>query len=835
MADDAYFDQLAQSWEEEGFFARDMQGRLIRVVAATAKDYDERVTVTIDGRDVQVPRAVPAADAQGNLLLDADGRTIPRKTTIYDAAVALFRRDNPRAAIPIPTLCHAEHLRPVGVCRVCSVEVARWEPDPRDPTKRREVGSAKLVPACVQPVEPSMIVHTMESPGEKPAARVRSCVKVLLELLAADHLPELPAPADSAKAQPAATAKDDDASPPSEFAALVARLEPQLGLDRARLASPTPPRFAPDHSSPLIDVNPTACILCDRCSRACNEVKENLVIGRTGKGYSARVGFDLNDPLGASSCVACGECMLSCPTDALTFRQPIISEWHEQTTALPGRAAVAPAELEGHPLLGALPFRFRQWNQSSIVRWRVRAGDELCRLGDYGTTAFILNRGRFGIFARDGRVNASSTSRGGWFRWWRGAATANEGVELGTPDAVATPDDVVLGEMTCMSHFPRTATIVALEEGEVFEVRRNVLFALQRNPQARQILDRVYRQRALRRHLDSVSFFADLTADERDACRDFLRDRVQLVRVDPGQVVFRQGEAVDAFYMVRLGYVAFKQTFAGQERIVNYFGPNRHFGEIGIMAEMPQFASLVPTELARRRTATCVALDDVELVRIDKRDFIEMLLRFRKLLDRFGTSARELLAPRQQQSPDPVDTLTLAAFTDQGLYNAQRLLAIDLEACTRCDECAKACADTHGGVTRLIRDGQRLGQWLVASSCRSCSDPYCLVGCPVDAIHRHGQRKEIVIESHCIGCGLCASHCPYGNINLHGVEQVRPDPRRPGQTYRVIQQQATTCDLCANVVGAGETVSCVHACPHHAAFRLSGEELLRLVRRETGL
>ena len=106
--------------------------------------------------------------------------------------------------------------------------------------------------------------------------------------------------------------------------------------------------------------------------------------------------------------------------------------------------------------------------------------------------------------------------------------------------------------------------------------------------------------------------------------------------------------------------------------------------------------------------------------------------------------------------------------------NAQRLLVLDLEACTRCDECTKACSDTHDGITRLIRDGLRIDKWLVASSCRSCSDPYCLVGCPVDAIHRDGQGKQIQIESHCIGCGLCANNCPYGNINMHP----RPKGRR---------------------------------------------------------
>jgi Fe-S-cluster-containing hydrogenase component 2 len=155
---------------------------------------------------------------------------------------------------------------------------------------------------------------------------------------------------------------------------------------------------------------------------------------------------------------------------------------------------------------------------------------------------------------------------------------------------------------------------------------------------------------------------------------------------------------------------------------------------------------------------------------------------------------------------------------EQGLYNAQRLLVLDLEACTRCDECTKACSDTHQGITRLVRDGLRIDKWLVASSCRSCSDPYCLVGCPVDAIHRDGQGKQIQIESHCIGCGLCANNCPYGNINMH------PLPKGDG-----LQHTATTCDLCSSIVGPDNWrhVSCVFACPHNAAFRMTGDELWR--------
>src|SRR3954453_21313440 len=85
-----YYDEFQPSWEEEGLFSRDINGQLIRVVDASEQDYFRQVTVTIDGQSIRVPRAVPTTGAQGNIVyLDAAGRTKPRRTTIYDAALAL--------------------------------------------------------------------------------------------------------------------------------------------------------------------------------------------------------------------------------------------------------------------------------------------------------------------------------------------------------------------------------------------------------------------------------------------------------------------------------------------------------------------------------------------------------------------------------------------------------------------------------------------------------------------------------------------------------------------------------------------------------------------------
>ncbi len=177
-------------------------------------------------------------------------------------------------------------------------------------------------------------------------------------------------------------------------------------------------------------------------------------------------------------------------------------------------------------------------------------------------------------------------------------------------------------------------------------------------------------------------------------------------------------------------------------------------------------------------------------------------------------------------------------FLDLGLYGAHNLLVLDLERCTRCDECVKACAETHDGITRLIRDGMRFDRFLVASACRSCVDPFCLAGCPVDAIHKHGQLNHIEIEDYCIGCGLCAQNCPYGSINMTGFSKTEVDPYTgkthlvmqevDGQQLPVIQQRATTCDMCHSI---DDKPSCVYACPHNAAFRVDSQTLSQMVRR----
>ncbi len=100
----------------------------------------------------------------------------------------------------------------------------------------------------------------------------------------------------------------------SEFWKTAKRQNVEAGRFPKREAEIVP---APDRSHPAMAVNLDACIQCNLCVRACREVQVNDVIGMAGRGHSEKIVFDFDDPMGASTCVACGECVQACPTGAL--------------------------------------------------------------------------------------------------------------------------------------------------------------------------------------------------------------------------------------------------------------------------------------------------------------------------------------------------------------------------------------------------------------------------------------------------------------------------------------------------------------------------------------
>ena len=806
--------------DDEGLFSRDINGQLVRLDAPTQADYDKQVALQIDGQEVTVPLAEPLKDANGNLVQDLDGRTTPRYTTIYDAAVKLYvHQAGDEAKIPIPTLCHLPHMKPVAVCRLCVVQIYGQK-------RGKRAAERKLLPACQHPVKNGMEVFTMNAPGSD-GERVRQSVKVVTELLAADHLKPAPQP-EVAR----------ELAPFNELGQMAERCGASASRFRLDVLSQPPPapparagRRGLDVSSPTFTVDHSACILCDRCVRACDDVMGNHVIGRTGKGNTAGIGFDLNEPMGESTCVQCGECMVSCPTSAITFK-PVA---RVQPRRRDGRAGtIAAAELLRDPVFAGVPPKFLLWQQGLVVRRQLRAGQVVCRKGEPGNTAFIIKSGKLEVVVPLSGVQSSS----GLFGFGRAPLFR----------AQLTPADVIAGEMACLSGSARNADVTVLEDAEIWEVRRNLLDRLMRLPSRRRKFEAAYRDRSLDLVLQSSELFKGFGQEQYKQIVDYLRARLSFVRVSPGQVLFRQDEPANDLYLVRLGHVRVGVRRYHNEVRVLTRGPGTTFGEIGLLALSPQDATktveqvdaalraalervgddltqTIPTGL---RTATCSALNYLELARLGRADFLEMVRQFPALRHRLVEQS--LASLRSNVDANPL----MAEWVDQGLYEGQSILVLDMDLCTRCDECTKGCIREHGDeshglpITRLLRDGRRFGDYLVATSCRSCADPHCMSGCPVDSIHR-GKHLQIVIEDHCIGCGLCASNCPYGNIFMVPNQRRRievPDHDHPGETTMIAQLKAATCDLCdAEGDRSSPKPQCVASCPHDAAARMTGPQL----------
>jgi formate dehydrogenase major subunit len=200
-----------------------------------------------------------------------DGRTVRAAPgeSLWDVA----RREG----TSIPHLCHsaAPGYRADGNCRACMVEIE---------------GERVLAASCIRKPAPDMVVHT----GSERATKARAMV---MELLVAD--------------QPPRAAAHDRSSRFWDMAEV-------QGIDSSRFPA-KPAEHVPllDDSHVAMRVNLDACIHCNLCVRACREVQVNDVIGMAGRRFAAEIVFDMADPMGASTCVACGECVQACPTGAL--------------------------------------------------------------------------------------------------------------------------------------------------------------------------------------------------------------------------------------------------------------------------------------------------------------------------------------------------------------------------------------------------------------------------------------------------------------------------------------------------------------------------------------
>ena len=360
------------------------------------------------------------------------------------------------------------------------------------------------------------------------------------------------------------------------------------------------------------------------------------------------------------------------------------------------------------------------------------------------------------------------------------------------------------GEIGAVNGWPQSVTARMASDGVLLQIRVPALRRLKRKAKGlKERLDAEYRKRSLISQLRAIPML-------RECDRPFIESlarRVELVSFEPGEAIVREGEAPEAFFIVRSGFVKLTQHFGEGDLVVSYLSKGMTCGE----AEF-----LIDGTSGWLHTASSVEYTD--LIKISREDFLALVKKYPGVQRRLS----EIAVARVKASGYSKRNISHSEFIhtglEKGLLEGNSILVIDLDRCTRCDDCVRGCADTHGGHPRFVREGDKYDNLLITKSCYHCRDPICLIGCPTGAIRRASVGHVVEIKDDlCIGCKACANNCPYDAIIMHETGERWPEDTLPEALRGQPRLLASKCDLCYQT---NHQPACVSNCPHGCAVRI---------------
>lgn len=417
-------------------------------------------------------------------------------------------------------------------------------------------------------------------------------------------------------------------------------------------------------------------------------------------------------------------------------------------------------------------------------------------------------------------------------------ALGSVAVEVNPNDPSATvpiEQGSIFGEVGLISGRRRGATIRAAEPVVALELSRTAaLKLLATSPGAARAVTAISIERQL------LQMFGP------GISRDDIAPLVagaEVVQARAGQVIVTEGAEDKDVFIIRSGSMIVEKEIGGRAVFMSYLPAGSYFGEMAVID-------------GSARTATVKAAIKSELIRLPGEAFLELLRRnpgvhdraFKEMAARRATNA--FIESRKGGFGDALDLYSETAqfLVDNGIGEATDVLLIDEKLCIGCDNCEKACADSHDGLSRLDREAGRTYAHLhVPTSCRHCEHPHCMADCPPNAIHR-GPDGEVFIDETCIGCGNCQRNCPYGVIRMDAKPPKKPSLLQwllfgsgpgPGEApygwrKKEAEKQGTAeaklaikCDMCAGIDGGP---ACVRACPTGAAIRVSPDKFLTFAK-----
>ncbi|MBI4575585.1 MAG: cyclic nucleotide-binding domain-containing protein, partial [Planctomycetes bacterium] len=428
-------------------------------------------------------------------------------------------------------------------------------------------------------------------------------------------------------------------------------------------------------------------------------------------------------------------------------------------------------------------------NDTRVVR--CRPGELVVREGDYGHSAFLVLEGRLRVVlapSLPGEVLGRKATRkkgllGALAQLWTnrrvpevrdtrrylGRATRVEEeadrsrvflqdvpVVLSRHRTAELEEGRLFGELAALGRVPRTATIFAETEATLLEIRWQGLRDLRRHDEGwRRRIDERYRENALKAHLKETALFQRLSPEALQEVADgtlfetygsfdwnvtYKRLRSLGRRtLEDEPLIAREGDYPDGMLMVRAGFARVTIRMgagatpegrdpSGGERTLTYLGAGDFYG-------VDELHSAWRSGSATTLATSLRAIGYVDVLRVSAR-VLE-----RHVFPSFRPRPHRLLGLAGRALAE--DAL-LEWAVDERTINGTRAMLIDLDRCTRCDDCVRACADTHGGNPRFLRQGRTHDHWMVAHACMHCADPVCMIGCPTGAIHRTLESGVVV-------------------------------------------------------------------------------------------
>ena len=406
----------------------------------------------------------------------------------------------------------------------------------------------------------------------------------------------------------------------------------------------------------------------------------------------------------------------------------------------------------------------------------------------------------------------------------------NVEIEVGPNMRIKSGQGNFFGEMSLISGRRRSATVFAGDFCVLVETPRRTMNKLVASVDAvKRVLDETFILRTIQQRFAPNVSIEDLRP---------IAQAAKINQYKPNETLFVEGEEADTLHLIRNGSVTVGKMFDGREIPMQYVAAGNYVGEMGLLGR-------------GKRTATVRATVKTETVSLDSEAFLELVRKEPQLMESLQKQVQERAAANVALQSDSEAGDLLHFLMKQGLGEATDVLLIDEQLCVGCDNCEVACAETHGGTSRLNRKaGPTFAKIHVPTSCRHCEDPHCMKDCPPDAIKRSASG-EVFIQDNCIGCGNCERNCPYGVIQMAYPEPPKPGiwswilfgaGSGPGQDKSARKgnkkskkkdadpdavKKAVKCDMCMDLPGGA---ACVRACPTGAAIRIAPEAMLSVAR-----